>query len=565
MLRRMTPGAECPDENALVRFSAGQLSGVDLGDVEQHLDRCPSCRTLIAQLASGATQRPAPGEASPASSSSQMTLARDSPVGRYRIERLVGAGGMGVVYAARDSELNRVVALKLLRIGGTSSEPRARLLREAQTMASLSHPNLVPIFELGNQDGDDFLAMELIDGPTVDHWQREKPRDWREILRVFLEAGRGLEAAHNAGVVHRDFKPGNVLIGPDGRARVTDFGLARPDALVAAAAPANASVFLTQAGSLLGTPAYMSPEQLDGKSADVRSDQFSFSVSLVEALSGARPFAGRTLDELRATIRTGKPAVLRGIKSPILRRALARGLSFDSKARFASMSTMLDELGAALKPRASVARMAVAVLGGLLLLVGVFFSWQRLVEPPREATRVLEPRATQIAEAQTPEAARKLSGANEQGVDLALHPGEQKVLSFAGIQRVALAKAEVAEVKTIGNDQLLVIGKEPGETTMEVWNEQGVRFHSRITVVERPERIVLGIGSKKILTVHGIERIAVGDSEICDIKTIGSDRIELRAASPGVTTLIVWARADAPADSARRTWEIEVRAKPAAQ
>src|SRR6185312_791559 len=158
-------------------------------------------------------------------------LARGASIGRYVVLGLVGRGGMGEVYAAYDPELDRKVAVKLLRVkagnGVSLTEGRQRTLREAQAIARLSHPNVVVVFDVGTFEEKVFIAMEFVDGNTVTYWLEQKPRTWREILDVFIAAGRGLIAAHEKGLVHRDFKPDNVMVGRDGQVRVMDFGLAR--------------------------------------------------------------------------------------------------------------------------------------------------------------------------------------------------------------------------------------------------------------------------------------------------------------------------------------------------
>jgi eukaryotic-like serine/threonine-protein kinase len=224
-------------------------------------------------------------------------------VGRYRLLRLVGRGGMGEVYAAHDPELDRKVAIKILRADARPDNiEAARLAREAQAVARLSHPNVVAIYDVGSSGGRMFLAMELVEGETLAVWLARQTRTPSEILDMFLMAGRGLEAAHRAGIVHRDFKPQNVMVARDGSARVMDFGLA------AAGGPGTTGqVRLTKAGAILGTPLYMSPEQMVGQPVDLRADQFSFCVALWEALHGARPFEGTTLLELRGDVLAGKP------------------------------------------------------------------------------------------------------------------------------------------------------------------------------------------------------------------------------------------------------------------
>jgi tetratricopeptide (TPR) repeat protein len=268
-------------------------------------------------------------------------------VGRYVILSVIGSGGMGTVYAAHDPQLDRKVALKFLH-SGVSEEAQARLYREAQAMARLPHPNVVPVHDVGTDRGDVFVAMEFVDGGTVVEWLDAEKRSWREILRVFLEAGRGLAAAHAAGLVHRDFKPNNVLVDRSGRVLVTDFGLAclegrDAEPPVAPSRPAHDSSSLatplTQAGSILGTPAFMAPEQFAG-GADARSDQFAFCVSLYWALYRQFPFDKRT-DEKLPPLREAPPhaRVPRWLRSVIL-----RGLSADVEARFPSMDALLSAL-----------------------------------------------------------------------------------------------------------------------------------------------------------------------------------------------------------------------------
>ena len=279
-------------------------------------------------------------------------------IGRYVLLAQLGSGAMGVVYKAWDPELGRQVALKLLRPEhGLGSEGRARLLREAQALARLSHQHVVAVYDAGTWRSQVFIAMELVEGVTLSGWLRRKARPWREVLEVFLRAGVGLAAAHAAGLVHRDFKPDNVLVGDDGRLRVTDFGLARhlsdqpePSAIRKAAAeqaegaPATPE---TVPGALVGSPAYMSPEQLHGRPADERSDLFGFCVSLYEGLYGQRPFPGRTLPDLREAIDAGqvRPPPSGSRVPGWLRQAVVRGLAADPGERPASMEALLEALG----------------------------------------------------------------------------------------------------------------------------------------------------------------------------------------------------------------------------
>ncbi|WP_394840383.1 tetratricopeptide repeat protein [Pendulispora rubella] len=282
-------------------------------------------------------------------------------VGRYVILDWLGAGGMGVVYAAHDPELDRTVALKLLRpsVCRTRPDRGERFLGEARAMARVGHPNVITVFDVGTHGESIFIAMERADGPTLGDWLHAAPRTWQAIVNVFIEAGRGLEAAHDAGLVHRDFKPDNVLIGKDGRARVSDFGLA--------GSPAGDEDGVTPhpawtAGGH-GTPGYMAPEHAHPDQIDARTDQFSFCVALYEALCGVRPFAGGELGKGPAYGRVPEPPprVPRRIA-----RAVLRGLSLRKEDRFPSMGALL----AVLAPPTRAGRRLVA-MGCVALALGI--------------------------------------------------------------------------------------------------------------------------------------------------------------------------------------------------
>jgi predicted Ser/Thr protein kinase len=278
-------------------------------------------------------------------------------LGRYRLERELGAGGMGVVHAAFDPDLERRVALKVLRVSAPTTEAKDRLMREARAMARLSHPNVVTVHEVGTAHGRDFVAMELIHGDNLAEWLRAAKRPAAQVIDAFVAAGRGLAAAHAAGIVHRDFKPHNVLRSRDGRIVVTDFGLAReaegqlpvaldttlPVRATAATTPGSLSG-LTVTGALLGTPAYMAPEQWSHGAVTPATDQFAYCVALWEALTGARPYPGPSLDDLRAQVARG-PGALDASKIPRrLRAILRRGLDPDPARRWPSMDALLGQL-----------------------------------------------------------------------------------------------------------------------------------------------------------------------------------------------------------------------------
>ena len=297
-------------------------------------------------------------------------------VGRYAVAERLGAGAMGVVHAAHDPELDRRVAVKLMHDAAWSP----RLVREAQALARLAHPNVVTVYDIGEHAGRVFIAMELVPGATLASWLAARPRSWREIVAAFLQAGRGLAAAHAAGYVHRDFKPDNVLVGEDGRARVSDFGLACLETTPPVAVPPDTpSDAITRTGVLAGTPAYMAPEQLDGAASDARADQFAFCVALFEALHGVRPFAGSTVAELRSAIE--RRAVQRGKRVPArVQRVLLRGLAADPAARFADMPALL----AALERTRS--RRGLYVLAAVALVAAVAVVAWRAAQPAAAAT-----------------------------------------------------------------------------------------------------------------------------------------------------------------------------------
>jgi serine/threonine protein kinase len=279
-------------------------------------------------------------------------------VGRYRVLGMLGRGGMGVVLHAHDPELERELALKLLREhvdAPDSPRGRALLMREARAIARVSHPNVIAVYDVGVHRGRVYVVMELVRGRALHVWMRDG-HPLSEVLEVFAQAARGLSAAHAAGLVHRDFKPANVLVGSDGRVRVLDFGLARPpnDAAAITSAIASAATFdamsrnesLTIAGTLAGTPAYMSPEQFETGEADPRSDQFAFCVTLHEALFGTRPFTGDTLIELRNAV-TGSALALPGSADGLparLRELLRRGLAKHGSDRFENMDAIVEVL-----------------------------------------------------------------------------------------------------------------------------------------------------------------------------------------------------------------------------
>jgi eukaryotic-like serine/threonine-protein kinase len=317
-------------------------------------------------------------------------------VGRYIVRDFIGSGGMGAVYAAHDHSLDRHVALKLVHEARRTPAGHERLVREARALARLSHPNVVAVYEIGSHEDELFVAMELVEGSSLREWL-DTPRSWREIVSVFRRAGDGLAAAHDAGIIHRDVKPENLLIDRRGAVWVGDFGLAmirtdaQPVAETATGAPAlRAREGLTATGAVVGTPAYMAPEQLAGASAiDARADQFAFCVALYEALHGERPFAGTCETELAASIAEGRVvAPQRPRKVPSwLDRAILRGLAAQPEARYPSMHALLAAIGR--DPRATALRWSIAGIA-LAAVAGVGVGISRMAPDPDPPCRDAE-------------------------------------------------------------------------------------------------------------------------------------------------------------------------------
>ncbi|HEX4450303.1 MAG TPA: protein kinase [Kofleriaceae bacterium] len=379
---------ECLDDNLASEFVSGSMATTTQTKVEKHLATCRDCRELVAALAGPGDDSDVathPRNARDGLTESQAgklpALSIGDRVGRYLVLSTLGAGGMGMVFAAYDPQLDRKIALKVLRtnLGANTAEARKRLKREAQAIARLNHPNVVGVYDVGTTtSGEDvYIAMEFVEGDTLTTWLKRYPRTYREILEVFHQAGRGLMAAHSVGLLHRDFKPDNVLVGSDGRVRVTDFGLARSlfgfeDSNRGPTAMADAAklmqVDLTATGTVLGTPRYMPPEQLQGPNIDARSDQFSFCVALYEALYAKHPLHDATSVAMleRGTPAEPPPADAR-VPSKV-GRAVMRGLSRERSDRFAAMAELMTEL-APPEPRPRL-RMAVTIAAMTILLGG---------------------------------------------------------------------------------------------------------------------------------------------------------------------------------------------------
>ena len=271
-------------------------------------------------------------------------------IARYVIVEEIGAGAMGAVYKAHDPDLGRMVAVKLVHAGSNAARS-TRLLREAQAIARVAHPNIVACHDVGVVGDQVFITMELVEGQRLRDWMAAGPRTLREILDVFEQAARGLAAAHDAGLVHRDFKPENVLVGADGRVRVVDFGLVRWAAGDDAPPPGEAVILaldqnLTPAGAAVGTPRYMSPEQIKARPVGPAADQFSYCICLYEALTGQRPFLGDSMASLMQAVTKGdvRPWPASCTTPRWLRAVVMRGLAKDPAARWPSMHAIIDEL-----------------------------------------------------------------------------------------------------------------------------------------------------------------------------------------------------------------------------
>jgi eukaryotic-like serine/threonine-protein kinase len=357
-----------------------------------------------------ATERLEDAEPRPAPSASAPRLPSGRVVGRYELVELLGSGGMGSVYRAHDPHLSRDIALKVLHPESahahSGSDYRHRLLREAQVLAKLSHPNVVAAFDVGTFEDVVFVAMELIAGESLRSWLRTR-RSVAEVLRVLIAAGRGLVAAHTAGVLHRDFKPANVMVSPDGRVRVVDFGLARsavasvePGAAESPAAeltvaespgaqpsppgsaepsspttesgrrdrsPSLLEGELTQTGVLMGTPGYIAPEQLVGKPADTLADQYSYAVTVFVALTRQRPPARVA----GASPTDSEPLAWPGGVPRRIRRIVERGLAARPSERHPSVAAMVDALERAIAPRRRSGAVLALAFGTVLAVAGL--------------------------------------------------------------------------------------------------------------------------------------------------------------------------------------------------
>jgi serine/threonine-protein kinase len=410
-------------------------------------------------------------------------------VGRYLLTGELGRGGMGRVFRADDTSLHREVALKMLSVG--SEDSRVRFEREARSMARLSHRNVVGVHDFGFHGAHPFIVMELIRGASLFSWLRSH-NDWREVLPAFIDAGRGLAAAHGIGIVHRDFKPENVLVGDDGRVAVADFGISRdaaqPPVTEALVTPAPMPPGeLTQAGTLIGTPRYISPEQFAHEAVTARSDQFSFGVALWEALYREHPFFEPGQEKQLSLLQMGSLIVKCQLRPPpasaqvpgVLQRIVERTLRGNPAERFSSMQEVVDLLQQRLAPAPAKAvppsRTPLYALGGAMLLLAGFFGvalWPSAKpvtaksEVP-EATRAFEEGVAQVEAGSSAAALRKL------GQAVTLDPAFAAAhLWLAFLEpdptraRAAFSNATLYRRALGADDAALLTALEPGQTPL---------------------------------------------------------------------------------------------------
>lgn len=367
-------GVACPSEQSIVDYVEHVVGGEHRRQIDAHIDGCARCQAAVGELAAvlGGPEQPA------------------LYGGRYEVVETLGAGAMGIVYAAHDRELDRRVALKVLsyrpgfevggRTGSAGVDPDARSVqrarREARTLAQLRHPNVVDVYDVGPSPEGLFIAMELVVGQTLRAWLTETPRHWSRIVDVFVECAQALAAAHEAGIVHRDFKPDNVMVA-DAHAKVLDFGLARGDTDEAIDTSGTGtghvtSDRLTRTGIVMGTPRYLAPELHLGERAGPRSDQYAFFVALYEAIAGRAPFSAHSVDAL-ARAKRAVPDLTDQAWSIVprsLRAAVQRGLAVDPEDRFADMGEVVRAL-----ERSAARRSWVPYLVGVVALASSAGLW----------------------------------------------------------------------------------------------------------------------------------------------------------------------------------------------
>ncbi|HEY5922469.1 MAG TPA: serine/threonine-protein kinase [Kofleriaceae bacterium] len=423
----MTP---CPTDDVLGALVQQVLADDESERVRVHIDECNVCAQAVVAAVKGRAMNPGVAPTLAFGTQTLPTIAPErseavigSKIGRYDVRALLGAGGMGHVYEAYDAELDRAIALKVLRPElGVAQSLTERLVRESRLMAKVSHGSVITVYDVGRAGSTVFIAMELIRGETLGSYVARKRPPWREVVELFERAGAGLAAAHRAGIVHRDFKPENALVELHGdtvsRVVVTDFGIARATSI--ADDPERGIVGrrsdprITSVGSAIGTPAYMAPEQLNDAHVDLRADVFAFAASLWEALFGSRPFPGRTVDEIRGAMRRRPQAQKTNVPRAVI-RVLERGLAIERTERWQDMTAFVREL-LILRSR----RRRIQVAAGVMGLVGAGIAGALVLarpsheDPCARATLALDTTAVRaaIADPVAREAvATKLAGA----------------------------------------------------------------------------------------------------------------------------------------------------------
>ena len=367
MIRWHSQRVAHPDDTTIALFVERRLEDRQLTELKHHIDSCDSCRAIVGELARSDKVLAEGSTLGAAAPETRDDLRAGDRIGRYVVQDLVGAGAMGAVYVALDSDLDRKVAIKILHRGAAASH--ARMLREAQALARVADRGVVAVHDVGTHGDRIYIAMEFVTGGTFKTWVRDAPRTPRAIVTVAVAAARGLAAAHDVGLVHRDVKPDNILVDAHGVARIGDFGLAagvgEPGSAVGGSG--TFATELTASGMLVGTPAYMAPEQLAKGAATQRSDQFSFAVTVYEALFGRRPFVGDTLDEIRRAM-TAPVSFHDNTRVPAhVRKALVRALAIDPERRFPSMRAFTDALD--FEPRRRRLYIAVGGAAGIAALI----------------------------------------------------------------------------------------------------------------------------------------------------------------------------------------------------
>lgn len=433
---------------------------------------------------------------------------------RYIILDKLGEGGMGVVYAAYDPKLDRKIALKVLR-GARSSrslEAQDRLVAEARALARVSHPNIVTVHDVGVAGDEVFVGMELVDGRSVPAWLDESERTWNEVRELFIGVAQGLIAIHDAGLIHRDVKPENILIDRRGRVRVTDFGLARPmqgapavleagEASVVEGAVAGPRVDLTRSGMHMGTPAFMAPEQFDRSEATEQSDQFSYCVAFWTCLYQQRPFGGDSFIALMNNVVKGRlRAPPTDSRVPAwLHRVVARGLSVDPKERYPNMRALLEALEAG-DPRARTRRLLTGVVSmGLLAAVAAgAFVQQRAQE--RRAEAACHERADELAwgeDTATELRAHFLASGAAEARDIAVRVDEE-------LDDFAVRWRDTKLEACLAGDVHAEIDADLAQRTHECLDEQRAHFETTVDTLLEADKVLV---TRSLRTVQGLPEV----------------------------------------------------------